>query len=247
MNEWLAIEGRRPNPAEPPQRSYWDPKSGCRFVAATPAARPDLWVAYLAGAVTNYRRHGVEKVVEYDHIRDGESTSLFFAALDGSNRVVAGMRAQGPYVTAEQSHAMIEWTGHEGQRDVRKLISDRIPFGAVEMKTGWVSDSAPRRRELTNALARLFVHSMTILYAQFAFGTVATHAVARWKTTGGIVADGLTPVPYPDDRYLTTMMWWDRASFADHADPAQLPRILAESAQLTDDRVVRRGLAMSAS
>jgi hypothetical protein len=188
----------------------------------------------------------VESAVEYENIRDGNSTALFFAALADEDNVVGGMRAQGPYDTAEQSHAMIEWAGRRGQSDVRQRISARIPFGVVEMKTGWVSDCAPRRRELTQALARVFVHSMTILDVQFAFGTVATHAVDRWKTTGGLVAS-LSPVPYPDDRYLTTMMWWDRATFADHAEPSQVRRIVTESAQLLGERISRRGRNLSAS
>jgi hypothetical protein len=142
---------------------------------------------------------------------------------------------------------MIEWEGYCGQSDVYERISNRIPFGTVEMKTGWVSDRAERKRELTNALARLFVHSMTILDVQFAFGTVATHAVDRWKTTGGLVDEDLAPVPYPDDRYLTTMMWWDRATYADHADPSQMRRMLAESSQLTGRRVSRRRIAVNAS
>jgi hypothetical protein len=229
------------------QLGYWDPRSGCRFVATTPSARPDLWEAFLAGAVTSYSKHGVESAVECEHIRDGNSTALFFAALANDDNVVGGMRAQGPYATAEQSHAMIEWSGRRGQSEVRQRISDRIPFGVVEMKTGWVSDGATRRRELTQALARIFVHSMTILDVKFAFGTVATHVVNRWTTTGGLVAENLSPVPYPDDRYLTTMMWWDRATFADHADPSQMRRIVTESAQLTGERVSRRRRALSAS
>ena len=34
--------------------------------------------------------------------------------------------------------------------------------------------------------------------------------------------------PYPDDRYRTKMMWWDRRTFANHAAPDQLPKILDE-------------------
>jgi hypothetical protein len=232
------------------QRSYSDPQSGCRFVVAAPSARPDLWRAYLAGAARSYRKHGVESVLEYDQICDGESTSLFFVAIQGDGRVVGGMRAQGPYSVPEQSHALIEWAGQPEAADVRNLISDRIRFGAIEMKTGWVSDLASNRDALTGALARMFVHAMTILDARFAFGTAAIHALDRWKTTGGVVTEELTPVPYPDERYRTTMIWWDRRTFADHAHPSQLSPILAESAQLDDDydeRANRRELALSPS
>jgi hypothetical protein len=77
------------------------------------------------------------------------------------------------------------------------------PGGVIEMKTGWASRDAPRRAELTAALAKVFVHSMTLLDVCNALGTVAAHAVRCWRTTGGVVSTTVTPVAYPDHRYLT--------------------------------------------
>lgn len=214
------------------EATFWDPKSGCQFVAATPASRPDLWGAYLAGAVRSYRRYHVEKAVEYDQIRDGASTSLFFAALDPDNHVVGGLRALGPYTTADESHAVREWADHEGEAEVRAVISHRIPRGVIETKTGWVSDRAVRRAQLADALARLIVHSMTILDVQSAFGTAGTHVVELWATTGGVVMPRLAPAPYPDDRYRTMMVWWDRATYAHRTRAPQVASIRNEIAQL---------------
>ncbi|MGS0688040.1 hypothetical protein ACVBEQ_23265 [Nakamurella sp. GG22] len=210
---------------------YFDPVSGCHFVIARPAAQPELWSAYLGGARISYRRFGVERVLEYDKTRDGRSTALFFAAIDRDGQVAGGMRAQGPYPHADRAHAVVEWAGHDGAAALHAEISERIPAGVIEMKTGWVSHHAARRMEVTAALARVFVHSMTLLNVRYALGTVAAHAVARWQTTGGVVSATVPPVAYPDDRYLTSAMWWDRESYADLATAEQLPRLIDESAQ----------------
>ena len=78
------------------------------------------------------------------------------------------------------------------------------------MKTGWVAAKAPRKRELTAALARVFLHAVGLTGVRYALGTVATHAVPKWSTTGGKISSEVTPVAYPDPRYLTVPMWWDR-------------------------------------
>jgi hypothetical protein len=197
--------------------NYYDPFSGCHFVIARPSVQPELWSAYLTGARASFRRFGVERVLEYEKTRDGTSTALFFAAIDGDGQVTGGMRAQGPYLHADQAHALVEWAGRDGAAALHTEISERIPAGVIEMKTGWVKHDAPKRPELTAALARVFVHSMTLLNARHALGTVAAHAVA--------------PVAYPDDRYLTSPMWWDRETYADLAAADQLPRLIDESAQ----------------
>ena len=212
--------------------TFWDPKSACRFVAATPAARPDLWGAYLAGAVRSYRRYGVEQAVEYDQIRDGAGTALFFAALDQDNHVVGGLRAQGPYTSADESHAVREWAGHEGESEVREVISRRLSGGVVEAKATWASDRATRRDYLVDALARLAVHLMPILDVQSVFCTTPTQVVRQWQTTGAVAMPRIAPVPYPDDRYRTTMVWWDRDTSLHRISAPQLASIRSELAQL---------------
>ena len=63
-------------------------------------------------------------------------------------------------------------------------------------------------------------------------GTVATHAVKRWQTTGGVVSANVAPIVHPDERYRTVLMWWDRETFAELAAVEQLSAIMDESAQL---------------
>lgn len=228
-----------PTMTKPIVAQYRDRLSGCTFVAATPAGQPQLWESYLRGAGVSYRRHGVESVLEYDCIVDGNSTALFFVALNPAGAVVGGMRVQGPYSMSVQAHAISEWDGRQGTTELHEEISGRIADGVIEMKTGWVDDTAGNRRELTDALARIFVHSLRLMQVRWALGTVAQHAVRRWQTTGGVVSDQVSPVAYPDERYRTVPMWWDRENFAELAVPEQLPLIMHEAAQL--DAVAARG------
>jgi hypothetical protein len=207
---------------------WWDPDTQCTLVVSEPSAERQLWTEYVRGARDSYRKHGVERALELDSLLKPRATSLFLAAVDESGRMVAGVRAKGPYRTADDSHAVVEWGGHPGLPTVRKLITDRIPFGVVEIKTAWVTGEPDRSRLLTNALARFPLHSAMLLDAKFAMATSGAHALGRWQTTGGVVASQVPATPYPDERYQTKMMWWDRSSFTKHAEPKQVSTIFSE-------------------
>ena len=176
---------------------YDDPSSGCLFVAATPPHQPELWLAYLDGARRSYRKHGVESVLEYDTVADGATTSLFFAAINRSGSVVGGMRVQGPHTHADHTHAVSEWAGRAGTEQLKAEIDARVADGVIEMKTGWRDDDADHRRELTDALARIFVHALRLMRVRHSVGTVGQHAVRRWHSSGGTVCDRVPPVAYP--------------------------------------------------
>lgn len=213
--------------------SYRDGAAHCTLVATTPAESPTLWQDYLDGALANYRKYGVGSVLDIDEVCDGRSTSLFFAAVADDGQVLGGVRTQGPYTCAEQSHAIAEWAGDPGQPEVRRMISERLAFGVIEIKTAWVSDTAQYRHELADSIPRTAVHAATLLGARYAFATSAVHTLQRWTTTGSEVVGSLIPVPYPDERYRTTMIWLDRWTFAQQAAAWQLQEIMAESAQLS--------------
>lgn len=38
--------------------------------------------------------------------------------------------------------------------------------------------------------------------------------------------------PYPDERYRTKIMFWDRRTYANHAQPKQVAKIVTEAAYL---------------
>lgn len=211
---------------------WWDPDTECTLLLARPADEPERWQEYLAGADYSYRKHGVECALDVDSIRDGSDTVLFFVAIDGNDRIVAGVRAKGPLVDADDSHAVVEWAGQPGLPAVRKMINDRAPFGILEMKSAWVTDEPGHARALTRAIARSGFHAMAVMDIQFCMATAAAYVLDRWKSSGGVVASHIPATPYPDERYATTMMWWDRSTFANHAEPDQVAKILRETAML---------------
>lgn len=217
----------------PTSPRWHDADTDCTIVVAQPQAEPELWVEYLAGAQRSYHKHGVDAALDWDEIADGSDTALFFAAIDASGKVAGGVRAKEPYRSAEESHAVVEWEGQSGQKTVRKMINDRIPFGLSEMKTAWVSDDPNRSRALTTTLARTAMHTMSILDIQFIMATAAAHVLDRWRSSGGVVVSRIPATPYPDERYRTKMMFWDRRTYANHAQSVQVAKIRAEATYLS--------------
>jgi hypothetical protein len=222
--------------------SWWDPDAECTMVLSRPETDRDLWEEYLRGAEHSYRSHGVTKALDVDSIRDGADTAMFWATIDTTGRVIGGVRAKGPLRSADDSHATVEWAGQPGLPAVRKMIDDRVPFGVLEMKAAWITDDRETARRLSRALARSGFHAMALMGIQFCMATSAPYILDSWRTSGGVVAP-IAATPYPDERYRTKMMWWDQRTFATHADPEQVSRILMEmemaSAQLTTQTASR--------
>ncbi|MEO5831776.1 MAG: hypothetical protein ABJA16_01560 [Nakamurella sp.] len=208
---------------------YSEPLSGRHFVVAEPAAQPALWAAYLEGARRNYRQHGVESAIEYGEVRDGRSTALFVAATDGTGRVVGGLRVQSRLTRPDQAHALREWAGRPGTTEMIAQINQRLPSGVIEVKAVWVEHDIEHKVALTAALARAFVHTMDLLRVRYALCTAAAHAVTRWQTSGGVVSTTVSAVAYPDERYRTRLMWWDRSQVPELLSHDQLIALTRES------------------
>jgi hypothetical protein len=212
---------------------WWDPDTECTLVASMPEAAPQLWDEYVDGARDSYRRHGVERALDLESPRNPADSSLFLAAVDSTGRI--GRRpAKGPYRSAEESHAVVEWSGHPG-RPCRKMISDRIPFGVVEVKTAWVTNDPARNRSLYQRARPFSLHSALLLDAKSPWRRVGTYCPLANDGRG---SGGHVPAtPYPDERYQTKMMWWDRSTFrftrsqADHANSVGVPTLGQTSGQ----------------
>lgn len=214
---------------------WWDSNAECTLVLSQPSTDPDLWTEYLEGAQRSYRKHGVECALDVDAIRSGDDTVLFWAAVDETAKVVAGVRAKGPLRSADESHALVEWAGQSGEQAVRKMITDRLPFGVLEMKSAWSTDQPKRNRSLTKAIARSGFHAMSLLDVQFCMATGATRVLDRWRSSGGVLAPKIPATPYPNERYRTKMMWWDRRTFVKYAEQEQVSKILMEITGVTRD------------
>lgn len=216
-------------PTTSPLASYWEPLSGARFVITRPEDSPALWAQYLDGLEVTYKSFGVESALDLGAIFHGRRLPAFAVALGPDGQVVAGVRAHGPLESPDEAHALIEFAADPaGQSTVRHFIGDRVPFGITEIKGGWVDERAENRRELSNALARSFLHILDAMDVQFGFCTAAVHAANRWSTVGGRPIEGLMPVAYPDERYQTTLMSWDKRTFERYCESDQLARIRAE-------------------
>ncbi|OBA85785.1 hypothetical protein A5662_03785 [Mycobacteriaceae bacterium 1482268.1] len=211
---------------------WFDSDTGCTIVVSTPTTDPGLWSDFIDGAARSYHKHGIENALDIDSLADEANTQLFHAVVSDAGAVMAGIRAKGPLKSPEESHALVEWQSSPGLHMAHKMISDRVPFGVVEMKTAWISDNPGRSRFLASTLARTPFTAMALLNAQFVLATAGVHVLNRWRTSGGVVATKVPATPYPDDRYRTKMMWWDRGTFTNHADPAQVSKIFNEMAIL---------------
>lgn len=189
--------------------TYRDPVSRYLFVTARPCLIPEIWHDYLDGALKAYTKFGAESALEYEQVMSGHSTAVFSAALDDDGVVVGGLRAQGPFSSADESHALKEWTDPEQIQRIRARIDARVPYGLIEAKAAWVSEGLPRRRELTLAVARMGANFMHVLGTRFMMATAADTVLDLWRTCGGEVDESVPHTPYPDERYRTRLMWWD--------------------------------------
>jgi len=202
------------------------------FKVRRPDSDKSLWLEYLKGAEASYGRFGVDSVVDFAAIADGAATAFFFAAVDDDGRVVGGTRVQGPYRSAPEAHALTEWAGQPGWRELRRRIAQHVPDGVVEVKTAWAAEGAPRRRELSAAVARTFVHAVALAPVRYGLCTGAEHAIPRWRSVGGAVDSSVAPVAYPDDRYRTVPMWWDDRSMYERSEEGQRRHLRHEWSQI---------------
>ena len=167
-----------------------------------------------------------------DEVASGATTALFYVVVDRSGTVLGGVRGQGPYSYPEQSHAVVEWATSDGLDIVTEQLRTRIPEGVIEMKTAWVSDSAPTRI-VSAHLARVAVPTLRLTGARFLLATAADHVLQQWQTSGGVISDDIPPTPYPTAKYRTRLMWWDAATIAAHARPDIYARMISDAEMLT--------------
>lgn len=222
--------------------ALWDSLAECSMVMATPSAEPELFAKYHRGAVASYARFGVSDAVDPDPAGCAADTALFWALTDIEGTVVGGVRAKGPLRSPDEAHATVEWAGQPGEAQVRAMLAERIPDGVLEIKTAWLAKNSATGRHRTKMIARCMFHAMAVSDVQSCMATSAAHILDQWGSSGGVIAP-IPPTPYPDERYETAMMWWDRSTFAEHGEPDQVEAVVREMAHLrravTPDRSTR--------
>jgi hypothetical protein len=213
----------------------WDPIAETSMVMATPAAEPDLFDRYHRGAVASYSRFGVSDAMDADTARCADDTAVFWALTDVDGELVGGVRAKGPLLTPDDSHAAVEWAGQPGESDIRRAIAEMVPLGVVELKGAWTVREGSGARYRSQMIARCGFQAMAAFGLTYFMATSAAHILEQWRSSGGVVSD-IQATPYPDERYETKMIVWDRRTFTVHGDAEQVAAIFRETAQ------VRRGL-----
>ncbi|MGV9713252.1 hypothetical protein ACWDTI_21595 [Gordonia sp. NPDC003424] len=196
-----------------------DDASESTLVIGTPESLPTLWAEYIDGAYRSYSAHGVQSALNYDAVRDGHTTRLFCAALDQDGTVIGGLRIQGPYTRVEQAHAIREWAGQRGEAELIAAVAARIPGGIIECKGAYVDASGLRAQHLAVLLSRTPLFMTTITGCRYMLATAADYVLARWASGGGCIDTSVATTPYPDSRYRTRAMFWDRSTMVHDADP----------------------------
>ncbi|ACY20391.1 hypothetical protein Gbro_1082 [Gordonia bronchialis DSM 43247] len=214
--------------------TFRDTVSNTTLLVATPSSTPTVWADYIDGAYRSYSEHGVVDALEYETVRDGGNTRLFCAVLD-DDRVIGGLRIQGPYNLPTESHALTEWAGQPGQRQLIRAIATRIPGGLVEAKSAYVDTSSPAAAHVAGLMARTPLIVMTLTGCRYVMATSADHVLKRWQSGGGRIDGAIEPTPYPDSRYRTRAMFWDRTLLAQHADPTVWRQMQREFCQVEAD------------
>ncbi|MEE3851320.1 hypothetical protein VZC37_13325 [Gordonia sp. LSe1-13] len=212
-------------------------------MTATPRAEPRLWERYMRGAAQAYTRHGCAAALDYDLVVDGTSTARFFAILGEERKVIGGLRVQHRFEHAAESHALEEWAGQPGRQSLVNEIDARLDEGVVEVKTAWVDERSPVARDVAGQLSRLGLPIMELAGVGHMMATAADHVLKRWESGGGRVAVSIPPTPFPDDRYRTQLMWWDRARLSEFTTPATWSRMRAEADALRTSDLTQLRLA----
>ena len=117
---------------------------------------------------------------------------------------------------------------------VAEWIDGVLADGVMEMKGAWVDPEAEQKSALADLLARSYLHAMHVVGVPYAFGTAAEHATPRWAQSGAQSPPGIVLAAYPDERYLTTFLWWHVAESVERSAAEQRDLYLDERQQASD-------------
>lgn len=172
-------------------------------VVGTPAGDPLMWQDYLGGLREAYEYYGVASAQRVDEAR----TSVVLTVYTADGRAVAGGRALGPYDEPVGIDTLDIWHGAE---PVAHEIRTRLKDGLLDMAGVWVARDAPDRAVILAAVQRIPIHAAALLGVRWGLGAAAEHSLPLWTSGGCEILDHVAPVAYPDDRYVTRLIVWDR-------------------------------------
>lgn len=211
--------------------SFVDQESGVRFEGHHPLERPDLWTMYLNEAEGKYRSRGFEGTLRRQELEDGEGVALFFLGFNPGGEPVAGVRFHGPLEGSDQAYLIEEMADSPEIEDIRSMIDQEIRLGALEVKGAWSKGAAVTGVRLIAAITRSVTHAMNWLGAEFAIAAVSDTLVSVGTPAGGRMV-GTASVPYPDERYQTVCVSWDRSRSYELCSPANQQALRREAEEL---------------
>ena len=211
--------------------SFVDQASGVRFEGHHPLERPDLWKMYLNEAEGKYRSHGFEGTLRRQELEEGADVPLFFIGFNADDEPVAGVRFHGPVEGSHQVYLMEEMAASPEIDDIRALIDSEIRLGALEVKGAWSKGHAAVGVRMIAAISRCATHAMNWLGAEFAIAAVSDTLLAVGCPAGATQV-GTASVPFPDERYRTVAVSWNRSRSYEVATPPHQQALRQEAEQL---------------
>jgi len=211
--------------------SFLDRTTGLRFEGHHPATRPDLWQAYLDGAIHEYEKYGLSQLIDMDELATPDGVSLFFVGLNPDGQVMAGHRCYGPLDDVGSSLSLPEMASSPEAPILRDVVHKAVPHGVIEIKGAWRSASGDGSHLVIASLVRCVIHSLEWLDAELALAAVAERLQPA-TAIGGARMIGTASAAYPNEHYRTILMAWHRSDYAPQARPDQAILIREESEEL---------------
>ncbi len=209
---------------------FRDAVSGMWLRFYNPARRFDLWQEYVAGAQRTYQKYRVENALTVPAASSTSTAPIFAVMSDDAGRVWAGWYANGPLQAVGDAYAPREFAAEPiSAALITDWICDVIPAGVLELKGAWVDPSSDLKTSLADLTSRAFVHAMRLVGARYAYCTAAEHAAPRWFNSGAREMQNIVPAAYPDNRYRTTVLWWDGETSLEQSTPEQRQLFLEEA------------------
>jgi molybdopterin/thiamine biosynthesis adenylyltransferase/nitroreductase len=208
-----------------------DQESGVRFEGHHPLERPDLWKVYLNEAEGIFRSRGFEGTLRRLELEEGNDVSLFLLGFDAEGNAVAGVRFHGPLEGAHQAAIVEEMATSPEIGIIHDLIEQEIRLGAVEVKGAWSKGATVVGSRLLTAISRSVTHGLNWLGAEFAIAAVSDTLMPVGTATGGVQV-GTQWVPFPDERYRTIAISWQRGRTYELATPENQRAYRREAEQL---------------
>ena len=214
--------------------AFRDKTSGMWLRFYTPSRRYDMWREYTDGARRTYSKYRVENALTLPEADPTSQAPVFSVMTDDTGRVWAGWYANGPLQAVADAYAPREFASEPVSASlIAGWIDGALPEGVIELKGAWVDPSSELKAALADLTSRAFVHAMHLLGARYAYCTAAEHAAPRWFNSGAREMPGIVPAAYPDERYRTTVLWWDAQTALDLSTSEQRSLFLEEHLQAT--------------